>query len=168
MELGPVMEQNIGIDQRSPCFSALLSPHRSLSPKGFKIVMLIVAFMSFTIGFWFYLKGAWPVLGFFGLDVLILYYAFKANYRGAGIYETIELTPEHLLITHHPLRGERREWRFNSYWVKLNIRERRGKSCQVEASSHGNRLIFADFLSDDEKRDFTKSLNQALKKMRIN
>ena len=162
------MEQHIRDAQRSPSFSAHLSPHRSLSPKGFKIVMTAVAFVSFTIGLWFYLKGAWPVLGFFGLDVVILYFAFKANYRGADVFETVELTPDHLSITHYPLRGKHREWRFNPYWVKLKIRERRGKSCQVEASSHGNRLIFANFLSDDEKRDFTKHLNRALNKMRIN
>ena len=84
------------------------------------------------------------------------------------MFETVELTPDHLSITHHPLRGEHREWRFNPYWVKLKIKERRGKCCQVEASSHGKRLIFANFLSDDEKRDFTKNLNQALARIRIN
>ncbi len=162
------MTQKMGIDQCSPCFSALLSPHRSLSSKGFKIMMLSVAFVSFTIGFWFYLKGAWPVLGFFGLNVLILYVAFKANYRRAQVFETVELTADHLSITHHPLHGEQRQWRFNPYWVKLKIRERRGKSCQVEASSHGNRLVFASFLSDDEKRDFIKNLNQALHQLRVN
>ena len=162
------MNQNIGGRQSPPCYHAQLSPHRSLSLHGFKIMMMLIGLVSFSIGFWFYLIGAWPVLGFFGLDVVILYFAFKANYRGAGVYETVELTPDHLSITHFPLRGQQRQWQFNPYWVKLRIKERRGKGCQVEASSHGRKLIFAQFLSDDEKRDFTKSLNQALARLRIN
>ena len=162
------MERELRADQSSSHFSAILSPHRSLSPRGFTILMSIVAFVCLSIGLWFYLIGAWPVLGFMGLDVLILYLAFKANYRDGKIYETIELTNDHLSITHHPVHGERQTWQFNPYWVKLKLRERHGKCALVEASSHGKKLIFAHFLSDDEKRDFTYSLNRALASLRIN
>ena len=121
------MEQHIETANKAPHFSATLSPHRSLSPQGFAIMMSLVTFFCLSIGMWFYLKGAWPVLGFMGLDVVILYLAFKANYRDGRIYETIELTDDHLAITHHPLRGTKQSWQFNPYWVKLNLRERRGK-----------------------------------------
>ena len=130
--------------------------------------MACVSLISFALGLWFYLKGAWPILGFFGLDVLILYLAFKANYRQGRIYETVELTNDALSITHHPLRGKQKKWQFNPYWVKLNLRERRGKCCVVEASSHGKKLVFAHFLSDDEKRDFARHLNGALSRLRLN
>ncbi len=161
-------ENHFGHDDGSPSFRALLSPHRSLSAKGFKIMMAVTALMCLSIGLWFYAIGAWPVMGFMGLDVLILYLAFKMSYRQGLVYETIELTSEKLTITHHPLHGEQKQWHFNPYWVKLKIKERRGKSCIVEASSHGKKLIFANFLSDNEKRDFTRCLNQALSALRIN
>ncbi len=152
----------------APNFSAILAPHRSLSPRGFKITMACVGLVSFSVGLWFYLKGAWPVMGFFGLDVLILYLAFKANYRQGHVYETVELTRDALSITHHPVRGEQKKWQFNPYWVQLKIRERRGKCCVVEASSHGKKLVFAHFLSDEEKRDFARHLNGALSRVRLN
>jgi len=162
------MEQVYGADESSSHFSAILSPHRSLTPKGFTIMMSVMTLVCLSIGMWFFLIGAWPVLGFMGLDIVILYLAFKANYRDGRIYETVELTNDHLSITHHPLRGEHSSWQFNPYWVKLKLRERRGKCCIVEASSHGKKLVFAHFLSDDEKRDFTSRLNRALARLRIN
>ena len=153
-------------DDTAPAFRAILSPHRSLDERGFKILMTWVSLISLSVGLWFFAIGAWPVVGFFGLDVLILYLAFKANYRHALVYETVELTPERLSITRHPLRGEQKNWQFNPYWVRLNVRERKGKCSVVEASSHGKKLIFAHFLTDREKHDFAGHLNRALARLR--
>ena len=49
-------------------FSALLTPHRSLGPTGFLILMACLGGLSFVSGIIFVSLGAWPVFGFFGLD----------------------------------------------------------------------------------------------------
>ena len=51
---------------------------------GFLVVMLVVGAISFVAGMVFLLIGAWPVVGFLGLDVLLIYWALPANYRGAA------------------------------------------------------------------------------------
>src|SRR5690606_40871520 len=51
-------------------FNAVLHPHRSLGPRGFLILMLAVGLVSFSAGVAFAVKGAWPIVGFFGLDAL--------------------------------------------------------------------------------------------------
>ena len=43
-------------------FSAIITPHRSLSGKGFLLVMALVGGLSFIGGVFFFLLGAWPVL----------------------------------------------------------------------------------------------------------
>ena len=43
--------------------------------------MVAIGAVSFVAGVVFLLMGAWPVFGFFGLDVLLLYWAFRLNYR---------------------------------------------------------------------------------------
>ena len=53
-------------------FSALLTPHRSLNRTGFLVLMAFVCVVSFAAGMVFLLMGAWPVFGFFGLDVLAI------------------------------------------------------------------------------------------------
>src|SRR4051794_39322235 len=77
-------------------FSALLTPHRSLSSVGFFVVMGLVAGVSFIGGVVFFLIGAWPVIGFFGLDVALVYWAFRANYLAAAAYEEVTVTPSEL------------------------------------------------------------------------
>ena len=55
----------------------MLTPHRSLSPTGFLIFMAVLGGISFVTGMVFLLAGAWPVFGFLGLDVLLVYWAFR-------------------------------------------------------------------------------------------
>ena len=90
--------KNKNTTNKIPILNIILYPHRSLSPKGFLILMLCIIFVSFSIGAFFVLKGAWPVFGFFGLDVLLVYIAFKVNYHNAKRYEKIRLWENSLII----------------------------------------------------------------------
>ena len=79
-------------------FSAVITPHRSLSARGFFLVMGAYGLLSFVAGLTCMLAGAWPVIGFLGLDVLLLYWAFKVNYRHAAAYEEVKVTPIALTV----------------------------------------------------------------------
>ena len=89
-------------------FSAVLTPHRSLGPTGFLILMLCLGGLSFISGVIFVSLGAWPVFGFFGLDVLLVYFAFRANYRTARAYEDVIMTASDLSVR-----------KLNNRWVVL-------------------------------------------------
>lgn len=143
-------------------FSAVLTPHRSLSPRGFLILMSAIGIVSFAAGFAFVLIGAWPVFGFFGLDVLLIYFAFRLNYRAGRLYETVELTDEALTIRRVRPSGRVESWSFNPYWVRLAIHRRPGQTAQLALSSHGDTLVFGVFLTEDEKEDFADALQSAL------
>ncbi len=67
----------------------------------------------------FFLMGAWPVVGFLGLDVALVYWAFRASYRGARGFELLRVSHFELLFARVDARGARREWRFNPAWVRL-------------------------------------------------
>src|SRR3972149_10849107 len=133
--------------QAKPPFAAVLTPHRSLSPKGFAVLMTLVCIVSFGPGLLFYLLGAWPVMGFMGLDVALIYIAFKLNYRAAQLYETVDLTPGALTVTRVQPSGKAQSWSFNPYWVRLNLEERIGRSSELSLASHGNRLPLARLLT---------------------
>src|SRR5205823_7475935 len=79
-------------------FSALLTPHRSLNRTGFLVLMGFVSAVSFAAGLAFLLMGAWPVFGFFGLDILVIYWAFRINFRDAKASEEIRITPSELRV----------------------------------------------------------------------
>lgn len=150
-------------DSAAPTFSAILTPHRSLSPRGFLILMSAIGVVSFAAGFAFFLMGAWPVVGFFGLDVVLIYWAFRLNYRAARLYETVDLTEHALTVTRVLPSGRARSWTFNPYWVRLEVLDAPGRTGQLTLTSHGKRLVFGAFLSPAEKKDFAAALSGALR-----
>ena len=147
-------------------FSAVLTPHRSLGPKGFMVLMAAVCLVSFGTGLFFYLLGAWPVIGFMGLDVALIYAAFRLNFRALRLYETVDLTQDALTVTRVAPSGQSQSWSFNPYWVRLSVVPRMGRSSELLLASHGQQLVFASFLTDPEREDFASALSSALSSAR--
>ncbi len=81
--------------------------------------MAVVAGASFVGGVVFLIVGAWPVIGFFGLDVVLVYWAFRANYLAAAAYEEVTVTPSELRVKKVSHRGEVAEWSLNPVWVRI-------------------------------------------------
>ncbi|MGI8525792.1 MAG: DUF2244 domain-containing protein [Pseudolabrys sp.] len=146
-----------------PIFQAVLTPHRSLGQLGFVILMLAVAGISFIAGMVFLLMGAWPVFGFFGLDVLLLYWAFRLNYRSAAAYEEVTVTPVALKVRKVSHRGQVREWMLNPLWVRLEKVTLEEFGIQrLLLVSRGRQLTIASFLGPSEKAGFARELGRAL------
>jgi uncharacterized membrane protein len=146
-----------------PIFEATITPHRSLGHIGFVILMTAVGLISFVAGIMFWLMGAWPVFGFFGLDVLLLYWAFRINYRRATAYEVVTVTPIELRIRKVNHYGRVREWALNPLWVRLEkiVHEDYGIE-QLLLVSRGRQLPIGSFLGPDEKATFAKALGDAI------
>ena len=145
-------------------FSAILTPHRSLGPSGFLILMCCLGGASFATGVVFILLGAWPVFGFLGLDVLLVYLAFRINYRDAAAYEEVTVTASELTVRKVTPRGRvREEWTANPLWVRLqqDVHEEFGVE-RLFLVSRGQRLAIAGFLGPKEKQSFAQALSQAL------
>ncbi len=147
-------------------FDAILTPHRSLTPLGFTLLMTGVALVSFTAGLFFLLQGAWPVFGFFGLDVLLIYLAFRANFRAGRAYETVTLTARDLLVRRVDAKGRQQSWRFEPYWVGVEVRKPDHPDSRVVLSSHGDRLALAASLTPGERIEFAEALRRALARWR--
>lgn len=157
------MSENRQQTQAQPdAFRAILRPYRSLGRAGFTALMAAVVAMSVVTGAVFYFAGAWPVTGFFGLDALLVYLAFKLNYRAARLYETVELTPARLVWTRVHPSGRRERFDCNPYWTRVNLREWPDGRTDLRLSAQGRELVFGRFLTDDERRDFASALNVAL------
>ncbi len=147
-------------------FDAVLMPHRSLSPGGFWLQMALVSAVSFASGMYFALHGAWPVFGYFGLDVLLLYLAFRASYRAARRYETVKLTEEALVVERVGPRGQRARWNLQPYWLKVEMDEPPEHGSQLRLTSHGLSLALGAFLSPGERAELAAALREALRRQR--
>ncbi len=144
-------------------FSAIITPHRSLGSTGFLVLMLCIGGISFASGMVFLILGAWPVFGFLGLDVVLIYWAFRANFRAARAYEEVRVTASELTVRKVNQRGGVREWTLNPVWVQLDriVHEEFGIE-RLFLVSRGRRLSIAACLGPDEKASFARALSTAL------
>jgi uncharacterized membrane protein len=146
-----------------PLFSAELRPHRSLSAKRFRTLMLAVGTVSAFASLPFFIMGAWPVVGFFGLDVLLLWLAFRWSYHKAGAREEVLVTPLDLFIRKVSHWGTVSEWRFNPLWVRLTREEDEDYGLMRLAVVERSRsLDVGGFLSPEERASFAEAFGLAL------
>ena len=148
-------------------FSARLRPHRSLNRTGFLVLMAFVSVVSFAAGMVFLVMGAWPVFGFFGLDVLAIHWAFRVYFRRAKAYEEIRVTASELSVRRISHRGDVMEFTFNPLWVQLD-RETHAEFGieRLYLVSRGRRIAIASYLGADEKANFSNALMAALQAAR--
>jgi uncharacterized membrane protein len=148
-------------------FSALLTPHRSLNRTGFLVLMSLLSLISFAAGMAFLLMGAWPVFGFFGLDAVAIYWAFRINFARARACEEISVTPSELRVRRVSHRGKVAEWVLNPLWVQIDQKSHEEFGIErLYLVSRGRRLAIASFLGPDEKASFINALNTALQAAR--
>jgi uncharacterized membrane protein len=149
--------------REAPIFSAVITPHRSLGPTGFVVLMAAIGGISFIAGMLFLIAGAWPIFGFFGLDVLLIYWAFRASYRSAAAYEEVIVTTSELTVRRVNARGKVRETVLNPLWVRLDkeVHEEFGIG-RLFLVSRDKRFPIAGFLGPHEKESFAVALANAL------
>ena len=149
-----------------PFFERVLMPHRSLPWRNFHLLMGLLGLISLAVGVGFIAVGAWPVIGFFGLDVGLVYLAFRLNYRTARQSETIRLADDVFSVERVGVRGERRNWRFQPFWVRVILEERPGASNRLLVASHGRSLVIGDFVPPAPRRELAVTLRDALTRWR--
>jgi uncharacterized membrane protein len=148
---------------------AILTPHRSLSPKGFVILMSVIAGFNFIVGLFFYVIGAWPVVGFMGLDVALIWWAFRANFADARRAEHIEITTEELVLRRLAENKPSHEERFARRWVRVELEEDRERELvgPLYLRLGGKRTEIASFLGAQERLSFANALKAALINPRV-
>jgi uncharacterized membrane protein len=146
-----------------PLFTARLTPHRSLGPRGFRILMGASFVATTALSLPFFLLHAWPIVGFLGLDVLAIYVAFRLNYRAARAYEDFRLTYFELAVARANAAGLKREWSFAPAFVRFERVDHQEFGPQrLSLISRGRRLDVAHFLGPDEKAEFATAFSRAL------
>ncbi len=143
-------------------YDIVLRPHRSLSPTGFWVLMGILAAWSFAGGIVFLLVGAWPVLGFVGIDVALVWWAFNASYGDRRAHEHLHLADGTLTVERVSKRGAAQRFTFPSYWLRVQQEEEPDGRGALVLSSHGHHLVIGAFLAPEERAAVAQDLRAAL------
>ncbi|MGU3492650.1 DUF2244 domain-containing protein [Xanthobacteraceae bacterium A53D] len=157
----------VDMDADPIVFTATLVPHRSLSRRGFVCVMALIGGISFAAGAVFLSMGAWPVFGFFGLDVLLVYLAFKANFRAADAREYIRITPSLVEVRHVPARGRGWVARMNPFWTRVKRQDDEDHgTLALSLVSQGRETVVGGFLGPAQKGELADDLSAALSEVK--
>jgi uncharacterized membrane protein len=147
-------------------FRAHLTPHRSLSPRAFRRIMIAVTLFSLTVSTVTFFAGAWPVFGFMGLDIALVYFAFRISYRSGLVSETLELDEQALTVERTDPRGASHRWRLQPAWLKVELAEPILPQTPVVLRTHGETLPIAVFLHPKQRREIAADLRGALARWR--
>jgi uncharacterized membrane protein len=147
-------------------WAVTLTPHRSLSRNAFVTLMIILVALNLAGGIMFIAIGAWPVMGFMGLDVAIAWWAFRRNFADADRSERIVIEGEQVTLTRQIKSSKPNISTFNRRWLRVELEydEPRELVGRLLLFSHGKRTEIASFLGAEERQSLAKALRQALAK----
>jgi len=128
--------------------------------------MGLIGGVSFITGVLFMLKGAWPVFGFLGLDVALVWFAFRRSYRAGRAEERLSIHDGDLVIRRVHPDGRQQVWRFPAYWARVDLAPHHSGDNELTIGSHGHRVTIASFLSPDERVDLAAALQDAIRDWR--
>lgn len=148
-------------------FTARLTPHRSLSARGLRVLMLSLGVLCFGVGLLFWSIGAWPIAGFFGLDVAAVWLAFRVSNHRARAFEEVRLSRSALVIRRVSERGQVSEVRLNPFWTRLVVeRVPEEGVVRIAVTSHGRDHEIGRFLGPDDRESFGDAFATALARAR--
>jgi len=156
-------KNNAAFAADQPFFRALLTPHRSLGRAGFAILMGALLFGWLATGAIFLANGAWPVFGFVGLDVLLVYGAFKLNYRAARAREEVSVSRTSLDIRKVAPSGRAEAHHFNPFWARFQVaRHDLIGITKMAVEGQGRSVPIGGFLNPDDRESFATAFSSAL------
>lgn len=146
-----------------PCFfSATITPHRSLSQVGFRRLFTVLALTFTAVSGIFFALGAWPIIGFMGLEWLGLYWAFRVSYRQADAREIVEVWRDETRLTRISAKGKAEHVSLQTAWVQVVNEESQDEPLPLFLRSHGRRYAFAADLSPPERQGLAQALRNGL------
>lgn len=148
-------------------FEAVCTPPRSLGGRGEAVIACCVLGASAVVGAMFLVLGAWPVLGFTGLEAVLVLGLMRLYRRWSRrATEIVILTPERLLIRRTDARGRRQDLELDPYWARLTLQERPGQVSALLLRQRRRCVEIGRLLGEEQKRDLADALGAALRRYR--
>ena len=147
-------------------FEAVIVPHRSLSARGLRIVVLALCSLSGITATMFWLLGAWPVAGFTGAEVLLAVLLLRLNALAARASEVLSLTEAGLRVVRTARKGGRTERMLPAAWLNVVLEGSPGRVPRLLLVARDVREEVGRSLGEAEKTDLAQSLRDALDRRR--
>jgi len=141
---------------------AVITPHRSLSERGFIILITVVTLANCCSAAVFVYMGAVLVPLFLGIDVLAVIVAFMVSYAGARRIERVTITARDVVVTHEAPNWSRVVWESPTAFTRVAVEKEEDRTIGLRLALSGKQVDVAQALSPRERGEFAKALEQAI------
>jgi uncharacterized membrane protein len=141
---------------------AVITPHRSLSERGFIILISVVTLANCCSAAVFVYMGAVLVPFFLGLDVLAVIVAFMVSFRAARRVERVTITARDVVVKHEAPNWSRVVWESPTAFTRVAVDTEEDRTVGLRLALSGRQVYVAQALSPRERGEFAKALEQAI------
>jgi uncharacterized membrane protein len=147
-------------------FQAEVTPHRSLSARGLRVIIAFVCTVSLGTTTLFWSLGAWPIAGFNGGEILLAMVLLRAHQKSARAKEVLMLSGGGLRILRVAADGQASEQILPTGWLNVVLTERPGRVPGLFLTARGTQVEVARSLGEPEKRDLAEALAGAVHRLK--
>jgi uncharacterized membrane protein len=147
-------------------FEAMVTPHRSLSARGLRLIIGFVCTVSLATTTLFWSLGAWPIAGFNGGEILLAVVLMRMHARSNRQREQLLLSGSRLRILRTDAHGRASETSLVPGWLNVSLQERPGRVPGLYVSARGEQVEVARSLGEPEKRDLAAALAAAVHRLK--
>jgi uncharacterized membrane protein len=141
---------------------AVITPHRSLSPRGFVVLIGVLTVTNAASAAFFLTIGAGPIPIFLGLDLLAVIVAFVASNRAARLTERIQVTAAEIRVVRQSSREARTVWISPTAFTRIALVGGKEGDGDLRLRLSGREIAIGRALSRPERLAFAKALDLAV------
>jgi uncharacterized membrane protein len=139
-----------------------LTPNRSFERGHVRWVLGGVGLIFFLGGLRFLALGAWPILPFMLIDLVLLWWAFRASYASGRGHERVVLGDDRLELLRVSAEGTERRFGFEPLWTRVLVEETPLGDVRLWLAARDRRVSVGRFLSPRERREVGEVLRAGL------
>jgi uncharacterized membrane protein len=141
---------------------AVLEPPRSLSTRGLNRVMLMLGAFSAVFSLGFLLMGAWPIVGFLGVEILALWLVFQWSFRAQTARTYVRVTADEVDVRKVDGWGRERRASMASHFARVEFDRTATGPNALRLATSRSAYPLGEFLTPRERETFARRLMQAI------
>ena len=141
---------------------AVITPNRSLSQRGFVILIAVITGVNALTALIFLRMGATLVPIFLGLDVAAITVAFLVSFQAARQVERVQVTAHEVRVLRQTPRAQAVVWTSPTAFTRVGVEVEDEETVGVKLMLSGKVAKVAAALSPRERADFARALESAI------
>ena len=129
-----------------------LAPNCSLTAAGAWLFFAATCLFSLSLALFFVFQGCWPVVPFWGLEMLVLGFALRMSMQRSKYTQTVLISDSKISLVTRSRHGESKQ-EFARHWTKVRLRNppRRSGVSRLTIESRGRVYEVGSFLTEEDR-----------------